>query len=226
VFGRRGPAEPQAATLGEEEQHGRQRAGDHSKGQPPARDQLPDRQRKEVKAQGLPENRVRWAALGRGMRVEGETGPMIHHAATGEHRHEQRQAQGDQPQQRLQRQPYRLPIDVDRVADQRGKPAGLQCADHPIEHREGEHGEHDEGQALQVETSPENGAIAQRVEPERIDVIGQGQAEGDECDARHPKPGQESAPALTCRGVAGQAAQVAIHEVLMAGYDTLQAVKV
>ena len=86
------------------------------------------------------------------------------------------QAEPDQLEDGFDRQRHRPSVDENRGPDQCIEPIGLQRPEHSIDHQKGKEGKGSESRGLKAEPRPEHGRIAQRFEPESIDVIGRRRA--------------------------------------------------
>ena len=87
---------------GDNDKQGGDHAGDHGQRQQPAGDELPGRQRKQVKAQGPPENRVERCRVTRRVPPERQCRPASHHAGADRGGDGKGQAERDQIERRIQ----------------------------------------------------------------------------------------------------------------------------
>ena len=85
----------------------------------------------------------------------------------------QRAAEHDETQHRFDRQPDRLPVDQNRHAGQLAEPRRLERHERAVEHQEGHDRETGEHHRLDIQRRPEHVDVAERVEPQRLDVIRQ-----------------------------------------------------
>ena len=154
----------------------------HAQRHQPTGEELPDRQREQVEDQRPREDRIGGAAGG-GRRaepietaapVERERAPRRRHRQPGDERDGRGDADADQPNDRLHRQADRLTVDENRPAAELAEARRLQHQEDEIQDQEGDGREPEKDPGPQVERRPEDGREAERVEPERLDVVRQG----------------------------------------------------
>src|SRR5262249_13861003 len=99
--------------------------------------------------------------------------PFSQHASGGRRRDEQGASDGDEAPHRLDRPLDRLSVDQDRDAGQLAQALRLQNQERDVEDEKGYGAESREDQRLDPQRLPEDVAVPQRVEPQRVDVVRQ-----------------------------------------------------
>ena len=195
---RRPPIEPCAA--GDRDEHRRHGADHDRQRHQPAADQLPRRQREEIERERLSEDRIDEAGRRRSVPIERERRPLGHQAGAGGERDDRRAAERCDLQHRLDRQLDRLTVDHDRQAGQLAEPGGLDREERAVDDDERRHREEREHRCLQVQRLPEHLGVAERAEPQRIDVVRQGGAAAEEDDGEQREQEETAArPRFTRR---------------------------
>ena len=190
-------AEEPGASGNHDEEH--RDAGDHHRDrQEPTADQLPRRQREQVEGERTAEDRVddllraRRELRGRAVPIQGQRLPVGHHAGAAGQRDEQRCGQRHQPEHRFNGQRQRLAVDQDAAARDLAESIRLEREKRSIEHGEGDDGEEREDSGLDVQRLPEDVGVAERSEPEGVDVVGKRRPAAQHQDC---KSGQEKVDA-------------------------------
>ena len=155
-------------------------ASDDRQAQQPPGDELPCRQREQVKVERSPENGVGRGRGARGIPEERQGQPARRHARADDGGDDQRQPESDQLEHRLDRQSDRPPVDEDRGPDQLTLRSGFLQPEHTVDDDEGDKRKRGEGRRLQIEARPEYRCKPQGFEPESIDVIRGGGARAQE----------------------------------------------
>ncbi len=148
------------------------------------------------------------------MPEEGQCCPASHHAGAACGGDYQGQAERNQLHDGFNGQRHALPVDEKGAADQLVEPRGLDGQEHSIEHHERDEGERAESRSLKVEPRPEHGRVAERLEPECVNVIGQRRATAEHREGQDGEQGDANTPLARRRpidGIAGTPVHVITH---------------
>jgi len=193
-----GAEHPRAAGDDSEEQ--RDAGNDHRQRHHPPGKELPRRQREQIERQRPAEDWIDDARRRPRQRVaprvppQRERGPLRHHPGACGKGDQQRGDDRDQPQHRFDRQLDRLSVDQNRKAGQLAEARRLQRHERSVQDDERRERERAEDGRLQVQCFPEDGAVAERIEPQRVDVVGERRAAAEQQDARDDQEKDEAAP--------------------------------
>ena len=137
--------------------------------------ELPRGQGEQKEVQRLAKNRVHDATSGaRCVPKKRERRPLLYHGAAGCSGNDERNAERDEPQNRLDRQLHRLSADENRVTlRQIGEVCSLQSQKRSEQNEKCGRGESREDPPLKTQCFPKYVPIAERPEPEHVHVIGQ-----------------------------------------------------
>ena len=103
-----------------------------------------------------------------------ERRPLRHHGGAGCSGNDERNAERDEPQNRLNRQPHRLSADENRVTDRQiGEMCPLQSQKRSVQNEKCGRCKSREDSPLKTQCFPEHVPIAERPEPEHVHVIRQ-----------------------------------------------------
>src|ERR1039457_609727 len=170
------PGEHTGSARDEDEENG-ECTSNHGQRQQPAGDELPRGQGEQKEVQRLAKNRIKDAATtsgGAGVPKERERRPFHHHAGAGGNGNDQRKAECNEAQDRLNRQLHLLSADVNRVAARQvGEMRPLQSQERSIQNEKRDRCKSREDPPLQTQGFPEDIPVAERSEPEHIHVIRQ-----------------------------------------------------
>ena len=163
-------------------------AHDDRQREEPPHDQLECRKREEIERDRTPEYRIDADLAGRRGRhcrsrsvpVQRQRGPLFHQRSAGERADDNAHAERDRPEHRLDRQPQRLAVDHDGVSDELAETSGFQREKSAVECRERQRRRDGKDCRLEVQRLPEHGDVAQRFEPQGVDVIGNRRAAAEE----------------------------------------------
>ena len=150
-----------------------ERTGNQAQRKQPAGDELPRRQGEQKEVQRLAKNWVHNATTG-AWRVpkERERRPLRRHGAAGCSGNDKRNAECDEPQNRLNRQLHRLSADENRVTGRQIREMrSLESQKRSVQDDKCGRRKSREDSPLKAERFPEYVPIAERPEPEHVHVI-------------------------------------------------------
>ncbi len=188
------PCEDPGAT-GDQNKEDSHDAGNYGERQQPARKELPHWECEEIKVQRPAEDRIENAARRpRRIPVERKRWPFRAHAGAGHRGDDQRNHQHDEPQDPLDRQPERLPADVNNPAAQQIwliRPPQRQ--EPSIQNEKCGRRKSRKYRPLQAQALKKYISVAEGFEPEAADVIRQGRPAAQNDDADQDKKKDEPA---------------------------------
>ena len=195
------PAAQHPRPAGDRDEESGDAARDHRQRHQPAGDQVPRRQREQVKGDRLVEDRIdgRVVADAGAIPVQRQRRPLGHHAGAGRDRDQERGDDRDPAHHGLDRQRERLTVDQNPAARDVVEPIGLDGEKRAVEDEKREEREAAEDRRLEPERPPEDVAVPERIEPQRVDVVRQrcSGAQEDDADGGGQEP--QTAPARRSR---------------------------
>src|ERR1035437_2572992 len=190
------PGKHTASARDEDEESG-EYTSNHSQRKQPAGDQLPRGQREKKEVQRLAKNRVKDADATSGagcVPEKRERRPLHHHAGASGSRNDQRNAERDQTQHRLNRQLQRLSADDNRVATRQfGEMRSLQSQERSIQNEKCGRCKSREDSPLKAQCLPEHVPVAERPEPKHVHVIRQRGPDAEEDGGKDDENKKETA---------------------------------
>ena len=155
----------------------------------PAGEELPGRQREQVERERPAEDRDRAAAVARRRvpveREASSTRAIMPAPVTAAMT--QRQSERDEIEHRFDRQLERLAVDDD--AAELAEARRLEREERAVEHREGDDGEAQKTTACTLSVVQNTARVAERVEPERLDVVGERRAGAEDSGGEQRRAG-------------------------------------